>query len=1057
MKLPADRDSWRRAAAILDEALELPAARRPAALDELCAGDADLRAEVEAFLAADVEAGGFLEKPVGDYASTLLASGPSRPRGAGATAAGEPAAGHRLGPYRVVREIGAGGMGVVYEGWDSRLDRRVALKLLPPEWSRHAVAKERFVREARAAAALDHPNICNVHDVGESDDGQLYIVMAHYRGETLERRIARGPLPPAEAREIAAQVARGLAHAHATGIVHRDVKPSNVMLTEGGSDQAASGRMPPDRAKILDFGIARVAGDAGLTRTGASPGTPAYMSPEQASGDPVDERTDVWSLGVMLYQMLTGRRPFRGDHPEAVIHAILNRDPEPFEEGVPADLARVVERALARDPASRYRRMNDLVAALERRSDAPARRWLRPIVAGIVAGVVIFGAWWASQPAPAPAPPQPAASEPAAASDVAVPVVGVVPFVNRTGDAGLDWYGEGVARLVADALAPSRHLQVVSAQRIELLLGAETSAELARRAAEDGIGFVMTGEILSAGQDLILASRLIATEDGRLLASHGARAPEPPGLLEAADEIARQARKGLGVPTTETVDVFAADFASDNPAAYELYLRGLRAFADYRYDEAEQAFVAALEEAPDFTMARYRLAHVLAVASRTDEALEEIRRAVSGVFSLADRDARYVRAFEAYVSRRYDDAISSYQEILQHYPYETEARYLIAHLLNATGRLDERLEMLKILARLEPDNHIVWSMSGSTHLALGNLHQAMLDLQRYVELEPESANGHHVLGDAYRAQGELDLAAEEYSTALEIDPGFYFSSVALSIVDVLRDQRDVAERRLADLASDGKAAPRHRIDAAFELAYLHQSEGRFRKAEATLKALEDIIAGEKVREAMALSVRGNCRMELGDDNAARKLIDLAVERSPGVPSRYLFTRGLLELRLGNSVALEETVAGLLQGALPEGNPDRTEEKAAAYLRGLDRLAAGDIDDAIAELRQAVALEGYEYALYRLGLARAYLAASKLREAMATSRQAVRDVDTTKPRLDLELGRVRALLVLAQVQEALGRPSEAAAHVREILSRWAHSDPELPDLAEVRRLAAVTGE
>ncbi|HEY2294503.1 MAG TPA: serine/threonine-protein kinase, partial [Thermoanaerobaculia bacterium] len=288
--LPMEPERWRRIEALLDEMFERPAGERRAFLDEACAGNPELRAQMEALLTADEEAEGFLATPAHQAAAELLAD---------TVGEAAPLADRELGPYRLVREIGSGGMGVVYEAEDTRLRRRVAVKLLPPELSRDRGAKQRFLREGRAASALDDPNICTIHDVGEHD-GQLYIVMAYYEGETLKERLARGPLPVSEARQVAIEVARALARAHEAGIVHRDIKPANVMLTGG-------------KVKVLDFGIAKIRGDATLTRTGSSPGTPAYMSPEQARGEPVDGRTDVWSLGALLYEMLAGRRPFPGD------------------------------------------------------------------------------------------------------------------------------------------------------------------------------------------------------------------------------------------------------------------------------------------------------------------------------------------------------------------------------------------------------------------------------------------------------------------------------------------------------------------------------------------------------------------------------------------------------------------------------------------------------------------------------------------------------------------------------------------------------------------------
>jgi serine/threonine protein kinase/Tol biopolymer transport system component len=267
----------------------------------------------------------------------------------------DPLTGRIVGPYEVLELIGGGGMGVVYKARDVRLERTAALKFLPPELTRDPGAKERFVHEARAASSLDHPNLCTILELGESPDGRLYLAMPCYDGETLRRRIERGPLPVAEAVDVAEQIARGLAKAHRNGIIHRDIKPANVIVTGDGV------------VKILDFGLAKLAGAVALSRTGSSAGTPAYMSPEQARGDEVDPRTDLWSLGVVLYEMLAGHRPFRGDREQAVIYSILNDRPQPLSAvrpEAPPELARLVDRLLAKEPAERCAGIDEPLAEL---------------------------------------------------------------------------------------------------------------------------------------------------------------------------------------------------------------------------------------------------------------------------------------------------------------------------------------------------------------------------------------------------------------------------------------------------------------------------------------------------------------------------------------------------------------------------------------------------------------------------------------------------------------------------------------------------------------------
>nr|MDP9362158.1 protein kinase [Acidobacteriota bacterium] len=264
--------------------------------------------------------------------------------------------GRTIGHYRIVDLLGEGGMGVVYRAEDTKLGRSVALKFLPPEVSRNAEAMSRFEREARAASLLDHPNICTIYDFGEADGGQLYIAMACYEGESLAARIAREVLSLDEAIRIVEQIARGLGKAHSSGIVHRDIKPANVMLTSDGV------------AKILDFGLAKLSGATGITRSHTSLGTIAYMTPEQIRGDQVGPQADIWALGVVLFELLTGKRPFRGEYTEAISYAILNEQPATITDlrsDLPHELDRIIKRMLRKDPLQRYQTASEVLSDLE--------------------------------------------------------------------------------------------------------------------------------------------------------------------------------------------------------------------------------------------------------------------------------------------------------------------------------------------------------------------------------------------------------------------------------------------------------------------------------------------------------------------------------------------------------------------------------------------------------------------------------------------------------------------------------------------------------------------
>ncbi|HEX2522356.1 MAG TPA: serine/threonine-protein kinase, partial [Terriglobia bacterium] len=337
-------DRWQQIDRLLGQALEMPPEKRAAFLDANCDADTTLRRAVEKLVSAHERARHFLGGSALEIAARDMA----------ADASGT-LIGQTLGHYEVVSRLGVGGMGVVYLARDVRLERMVALKFLPVSLSGDSDEKVRFVREAKAASALDHLNIGTIHEITETPDGQLFIVMAYYQGETLKQKIERGPLSVVEAVDIAEQVARGLAKAHSQQIVHRDIKPGNILVT------------PEGVVKIIDFGLAKLEGSSKITKPHTTMGTVAYLSPERARGDEVDQRTDLWSLGVVLYEMLAGQVPFQGETAEATIHLIVLNKPKPLSQlrpDVPTELERVVCRALQRDPQARYLTANEILKDL---------------------------------------------------------------------------------------------------------------------------------------------------------------------------------------------------------------------------------------------------------------------------------------------------------------------------------------------------------------------------------------------------------------------------------------------------------------------------------------------------------------------------------------------------------------------------------------------------------------------------------------------------------------------------------------------------------------------
>ena len=741
----AEETRWPLVERYFAAALDTPPEGRDALLATECADDA-VRADVRRLLArhdalARDGADGFLaSRDAGRAARLLDTEGLDVPR--------------TIGRYEVIRSLGRGATGVVYLANDPLLRRDVAIKLLSPALSGDRAATRRFEQEARAASALDHPRVVAVHEIGRTSDDRLYIVMAYHVGTTLRDRIARGPLPVDEAARIAAEIGEGLAAAHAKGIVHRDIKPENVLLTERG-------------ARIVDFGIAKIAGQS-LTRTGAALGTAAYMSPEQTRGTDVDGRTDLWSLGVVLYEMLAGVRPFPSEGGEALVYAVRHDAPVPVEQArpaVPPAIAELVRRCLEKDPAQRVARAGEVVTALRGPlTGASPRDGVRRARLGVVAVVIAAAATsaafgWSRTRDGAPATAAVRASAAAVASDARS--IAFVPFVATSSD-DRKYLTDGMNAEVMLRLASMRTMRV--ANPMSLLVASRGQTDVRVIGARLGVSALLRGTVRDDGDRLHVTAQLLRTSDGRELWSKTYDPTMSEGVA-AAETIRHDVAVTLGLGATDTTGWVTVRATAD-PAAYDLYLRGRFAYnrrTPAGLAEAAVYFGEAIARDSGFARAYVGLADVYS-ASQSSNPDARFRRAKQLLATALARDSMLGEAHRAagWISMWYDHDWKSAEHHLRRAitlePNDIWAYHSLAAYYAAVGRTDESLAMTREATALDPI-----SSATATHIGLHLLWQRRYDeaiavLERALTIDTTWKRTEAVLARAYLAVGRHDDA-----------------------------------------------------------------------------------------------------------------------------------------------------------------------------------------------------------------------------------------------------------------------------------------------------------
>lgn len=594
--------------------------------------------------------------------------------------------GKTISHYRILQKLGEGGMGEVYKAEDTKLHRSVALKFLLPEMTRDVEAKNRFIQEARTASSLDHPNIAVVHDIDETDDGQSYICMAYYDGKTLKDVLKDGPMAPVDAIHVALQIANGLQRAHEAGIVHRDIKPANIIIT------------PRGEVKIVDFGIAKLSAETRTTRYGATAGTAAYMSPEQAQGLHTDHRTDLFSLGVVLYEMVTGVRPFTGEHEPALLYSIVNVNPplpSLVRPDLPTDLEEVILCLLSKLPEERYQSAAGLIEDLGkivtgkklgtgkwgvpvwRISAARKRILLSAGIAVIVLGILLLTV----------VPLKAVLVEPSE-------YVLVAEVQNRTGRSVFDY---SLTEAMRVALRQSTRINVFPGERIrEALTRMKTSSTrmlndslavaVARR---EGIRIVVAADIVQLGETYTLSSRIIDAVSGETVRLLRRESVSPDRVLGSMDQLCEDVREALGesMERIETYRVPLEKVTTASLEALDLYSRGNTLEGEGKYAEAAVLKEQAVQIDSLFTIAISDLSYIHRKLGNDSLALYYHGRVLPLIDRVTDRERYYILALYYSPSFEFDfqKAFENIQQLVLRYPYSPEGYATLGHLAMFAG------------------------------------------------------------------------------------------------------------------------------------------------------------------------------------------------------------------------------------------------------------------------------------------------------------------------------------------------------------------------------------
>ena len=747
------------------------------------------------------------------------------------------------GRYQVIEELGRGGMGRVYKVHDTELNEKIALKLLRPEIAGDPETVERFRGELKSARQVTHKNVCRMFDIGRAE-GTPYITMEYVPGEDLKRLIRKiGQMPAGRTVLIARQIAEGLAEAHGHGIVHRDLKPQNIMVDEGGN------------VRIMDFGIARSLEKKGITGAGVMIGTPEYMSPEQVEGKPVDARSDIYSLGVILYEMVTGRVPFEGDTPFTIgvkHKSEAPRDPLELNPAIPADLGRLVLRCLEKDREKRFQSAGELIAELGRIEQAlptterivpkhrphtskqvtvtfDAKKLAVPAAAGVLVIAAALFLWLVVLKKHIVLP-----------AAGAKPTLAVLYFKNSTGDASLDVWRQALPELIIADLSQSRFIDVASDSQIYGVLKelgltntpAYAPEDLQRVAEKTRATHVLRGTLTRAGTSFRINTTLEEAASGRLLGSEMVEGVGEESFHTMVDELGRKVKAGLRLTSGEIaadVDLDVGKITSASPEAYKLYAQG-RAYhmaRDYKSSIALMEKAVAID--PGFAMAYRSLGTAYANMGFRTKADEYRRKAMALTDRISERERWLIEGtYYNRSERTYDKAIEAFGKVLALYPDDPVANNGLGLVYGYIEEPEKSVPFYEKCVRLPSAAYLNYGNLAAAYAEVGKYEQARQIIEGFLKKAPDSAFAHDDIAGVYIFEGKYDLVLAETDKAFALAPtemGIYGTAGEAALLKGDFGRAETEFQKLAAAAVKANMPWRRR-----GLTCLYLAQGKYGKA-----------------------------------------------------------------------------------------------------------------------------------------------------------------------------------------------------------------------------------